>query len=57
MVRHKYFIAVIILQIFVDFDVERFNHRKLSGWNLVDSFRLKSQTDLQPWRDLRKRER
>jgi hypothetical protein len=30
-IRHKYFIAVIILYIFLDFDVEKFNPKKLIG--------------------------
>jgi hypothetical protein len=40
-IRHKYFIAVIILQIFLDFDVVRFNSKKLSGVEVGEQFQIK----------------
>jgi hypothetical protein len=33
-----------------NFDVVRFNLRKLNGWRLGNSIRFRSQTDLQLWR-------
>jgi hypothetical protein len=40
-IRHKYFIEVTILQIFLDFDVERFNPKKLSGVEVGEQFQIK----------------
>jgi hypothetical protein len=38
---HKYFIAVVILHIFLDFDVERLNSKKLSGVEVWEEFQIK----------------
>jgi hypothetical protein len=40
-IRQKYFVAVIILQNFLDFGVERFNPMKLSGVEVGEQFQIK----------------